>query len=838
MKSVRFLLLATIIGFLQINVFAEHVSAEKARQVGRNFMMKYKTSVELTPIINKSVENQHFYIFNLNDNQGWVIVADDDCSTPILGYSESGNFNMENMPENIEDWLVGISSEIQYIIDNKLVTKENSEQWNELVNGIVIESGTSVVSPLITTRWDQAPYYNNLCPYNYLFGQRTVTGCVATAMAQVVYYYKHPAVGTGSHSYSTSSYGTLYANFGGTQYDWNHMPVELTSSSSSTQINAIATLMYHMGVSVEMDYGVSAMGGSGAFVISSYTNGEHCAEYALKHYFGYKSTAHGEMKDNYSANKWKTMVRTELDAHRPLIYAGFGNGGHCFVCDGYDNNDMFHFNWGWSGQNDGYFALTALNPGSGGAGGGSYSFTSNQQAIFGLEPDGSQPGPGPSNALQLYSNINIDSQIQYGSNIRATVSVANHTGQNFSGNVGAAVFDNDGQFVGFIGTSSTSISANGHKTFEFSTTNSSQYLPGHYQVKVYYKTSNGEWTIVDGGSYSNNAGFTIVHSADLETYSDFNITTNNGQLIYGLTANINVDIKNVGNNTFNGQIKLSLVSLDGTLKQDIGINDVDGMAHNNHYTNGLDFSNIITAEPGTYRLELTYKSTGSSTWLLAGASIYQNPVKAVVTAEASTPDQYEDNNTQAQARRLSLGSWVDNQTTVSTTGANIHVGNDIDYYRIDLPAKHKYSIKPTLYDIGNSDNSQTYTVDVIFAYSTDGQTYSESINDETTDNITFEGGTIYFVVSPCFSGMTGTYMLKILICDEIILYPNPVDDFVHIECENMTGCDVYTIDGQLIKTVTTSKDADNINLSDLIGGAYILEIKTEDGNYPMKIIKK
>ena len=129
MKSVRFLLLAAIIGFLQINVFAGHVSADKARQVAKNFMMKNKTSVELTQITDRSVENQHFYVFNLNDNQGWVIVADDDCSTPILGYSESGSFNMENMPKNIESWLIGISSEIQYIIDNEFVTESDKKEF-------------------------------------------------------------------------------------------------------------------------------------------------------------------------------------------------------------------------------------------------------------------------------------------------------------------------------------------------------------------------------------------------------------------------------------------------------------------------------------------------------------------------------------------------------------------------------------------------------------------------------------------------------------------------------------------------------------------------------------
>ncbi|MBO4568002.1 MAG: thiol protease/hemagglutinin PrtT [Bacteroidales bacterium] len=850
MKSVRFLLLAAITVLLQITVSAEHVSADKALQVGKNFMMKDKTAVEMTQITDKSVENQHFYVFNLNDKQGWVIVADDDRSTPILGYSDSGSFVMENMPENIEDWLVGISSEIQYIIDNEFVTEENTQQWDELIAGIVTEKGGNAVSPLVTTRWDQDPYYNNLCPYSYIYGQRTVTGCVATAMAQVVNFYQHPAIGTGSHSYSTSSYGSLYANFGATRYDWNNMPTQLTSSSSSTQVNAVATLMYHLGVSVEMDYGVGATGGSGAYVISSYTNGEHCAEYALKHYFGYKSTAHGEMKDNYSASTWKSMVRAELDARRPLIYAGFGNGGHCFVCDGYDNNDKFHFNWGWSGQNDGYFSLSALNPGSGGAGGGSYSFTSNQQAIFNLQPDGSQPGPGTANSIQLYSGINVASEIQYGGEIAVSVTIANYTDSNFSGYIGAEAFDTAGDAVSFIGSSSASISTNSTKTFNFTTTNNPLYLPGRYQVKIFYKTQNGGWTIVDGGSYPNDVSFNVVHSDALETYSDINITTDNGRLIQGNIANINVDIKNTGAETFNGQFKASLANLEGVVVQDIGVKNVNGMGPNYHYTNGANFVGEITVEPGTYHLELAYKANGASGWSLLGASFFQNPSKVVVESPASVPDRYENNDTQAQARPLPLGTWTNHQTTVLTTGSNLHVGNDIDYYSIELPTGYHYVIRPRLHDAGNSGNGHTYTVDATFAYSTDGVTYSQSINDVMTSTIAFNGGTIYFVINPCFTGMAGTYLLDILIegdgdigVDEeyalnVVLYPNPVNDMLHLACENMTRYDIYSYDGRLINSAQTTDNEVVIDFSDFDSGAYLLKITTEEGTFTRRVIKK
>ena len=871
MKSVRFLLLATIIAFLQINLFAEHVSAEKARRVAKNFMeqrhtivssrgecLKMYKPIKLTEVTDKRVANQHFYVFNLNDDQGWVIVADDDRSTPILGYSKSGTFVMEDLPANIEDWLTGISSEIQYIIDNEIVEKYNLRQWKELYAGIsdeFINRGGDAVNPLISTKWDQSPYYNDLCPYDNSYGQRTVTGCVATAMAQVVKYYNHPAVGTGSHSYSTSSYGTLYANFGGTHYDWNNMPNQLSSSSSSTQKQAIATLMYHMGVSVEMSYGVAATGGSGAYVISSYTNGEHCSEYALKNYFGYKTTAHGEMKNNYSDSQWKSMVKAELDASRPLIYAGFGNGGHCFVCAGYDNNDRFYFNWGWSGQNDGYFSLSALNPGSGGAGGGSYSFTNNQQAIFGLEPDGEGGGGGggggsTNTTIQLSSNVSVASQIWFCDDISVSAGIVNYTGNNFSGEVGAAAFDADGNFMDFININTLNLANNQQLNYVFETTNNRLYVPGHYQVQVFYRNSGGEWTIVDNGGYSNYANFDIVYSTDIETHSSFNILTDGGRLIKGNRASVNVDIKNTGSTTFNGQFRVNLSTLDGIFVQNIQIVDVNGMGPNYHYTNGCTFTGTIIAEPGTYHLELGYKENGDNDWYYAGATNHQNPITVVVEGQPINADQYENNNTQAQASNLTLYNWSNHQIIEKTTGSNLHVGNDIDYYKIVLPTGNNYVITPRLHDSYNSGDGNEYTVDAMFAYSTDGVNYSASIDDVMSGNITTTGGTVYFVVSPYFSGMTGTYLLEIHVSGDgntgveedysanIKLYPNPVNDVLHLECENMVEYDIYSYDGKLIKSAQLSDDEAVIDFNNLNSGAYLLKITTKEGVVTRRIIKE
>ena len=871
LMKLKFLLLATLFALLQINLYAEHVSVKTASKVGKNFMaqkhtyitmrgesMKMYKTIELTQVSNRSVDNQHFYVFNLNDNQGWVLVADDDRCTPILGYSKSGEFMTENLPANIEDWLTGISSEIQYIIDNDVVADESTTlQWKELYAGVsteFINRGEKVVNPLVQTRWNQAPYYNDLCPYDNQYGERTVTGCVATAMAQVLKYWNHPAVGSGSHSYSTSSYGTLYANFGGTNYDWNNMPVRVTSSSSSTQKSAVATLMYHCGVSVDMSYGVAATGGSGAFVISQYTNTENCAEYAFKNYFGYKSTAHGEMKDNTSDSQWKSMLRADLDASRPVIYAGFGNGGHCFVCDGYDNNDKYHFNWGWDGQNDGYFSLSALNPGSGGAGGGSYSFTNNQQAIFGLEPNeggGGGGGGGSSTSvdLRLYSALSMESEIWFGNEITLTSSVGNYGNANVEAQIGAAAFDADGNFLDFIQTLSGTLQANTAYNVTFTTSHNMKFVPGDYQVALFYKTNDEDWTIIGNGSYNNYTTFKIYYYDDIETYSNFTILTNSGRLVQGSTAKINVDVANTGNDTYYGKFRVSLATLDGDWVQNIEIKNIsDGLGSGYHYTNGLTFEGEITAEPGSYHMQLGYYENGS--WYYAGSYYHYNPVTVVVEAPSNNADPYENNNTQAQAYRLRPHNWSNHQATVMTTGSNIHIGNDIDYYKIVLPTGYNYTINARLHDSYNSGNGQTYTVDALFAYSTDGQNYSAGIDDVMTGNIIFNGGTLYFAVAPYFSGMTGTYLLEVTIqgdgdtdVDEdyamnVNIYPNPVKDALHLEGENLRQYDVFSLDGKLVKSAQIADNEVIIDVNELESGVYMLRITSEKGVLTRRIVKE
>ena len=334
-----------------------------------------------------------FYVFTLPDNKGYVLVSGDDCVVPILGYSLNNAFVVENMPAHVKDWLDVYEEQIVFYRERYGEldyggSPEVRSQWTNLENGVAPEPPLpTVVNPLVTTQWDQSPYYNNLCPYDNSSNERTVTGCAATATAQVMRFWSHPATGYGSHSYTHPTYGTLSANFGTTTYGWSNMPTSLTGSSSSTQVNAVATLMYHVGVALEMDYGPASTGGSGA-VTGSNDLSAAAANNALVSYFKYKPTLHFELKENYTDAQWSAMLQADLDNGHPIIYKGRDpSGGHAFVCDGYNNQGQFHFNWGWGGSYDGFYTMGDLHPGTGGTGGNStYTFNLDNGAILGIEP--------------------------------------------------------------------------------------------------------------------------------------------------------------------------------------------------------------------------------------------------------------------------------------------------------------------------------------------------------------------------------------------------------------------------------------------------------------------
>ena len=328
--------------------------------------------------------NQYIYLFTPLNGSGFVLVSADDCVRPVLAWSPNGTFDPDAMPQHVRSWIDGYAREIDAVVAAELPQSDAvAAEWDMYLNGRP-KSGVAV-APLVTTVWNQGYPFNLLCPYDEVDSAYSVTGCTATATAQIMKYWNHPDIGWGSHAYMHHAYGVLDAVFDTTHYRWNLMPDTLNWLSSEEEKYAVAELMYHVGVATNMNYSPAS---SGAHVNSYGYSNYPSAENALKTYFKYNPMLRSEFKSDHSDREWDSLMRVEIDAARPVLYAGYDNaGGHAFVLDGYDSLGMFHVNWGWGGAYDGYYTIDSLSPGAGGIGGNAtYTFNLNNSIVIGIYP--------------------------------------------------------------------------------------------------------------------------------------------------------------------------------------------------------------------------------------------------------------------------------------------------------------------------------------------------------------------------------------------------------------------------------------------------------------------
>lgn len=378
-------LLATTI----LSAWAKPVDERTALRVAENFwslnnLGSHKNMTE----VGSRLGVEEMYVFVCPEG-GYVIVAADDCALPILGYSPTSRIGDE-LPANMTEWLEGYTYEIRQMRQHGIEGSERvASEWHDLTAGEAPKAPLNTpVAPLLTTTWGQGTYYNSMCPVEPTSQQHAATGCVGTAMAQVMKYWNHPQQGRGSSTYSHPRFGLQSADFGSTTYDWANMPNTLNANSTQQQIDAVATLMYQVGVSIVTNFAMSSEGGSSADPISRNGINYPCVENALRQYFDYAPEIFGAKMSGLGDEAWKELLKTEMDNSRPVIYSGFDfTGGHCFVCDGYDSQDRFHFNWGWGGTSDGYFAIGSLNPSVGGIGtNATSSFNRDNVAVMGIRP--------------------------------------------------------------------------------------------------------------------------------------------------------------------------------------------------------------------------------------------------------------------------------------------------------------------------------------------------------------------------------------------------------------------------------------------------------------------
>lgn len=432
------------------------------KQMPQKAKAKSRTATTASP-------SDAYYVFN-NDAGGFVIIAGDDAVAPVLGYTSTGSFDAENLPDGLKDLLKSYERQIAALGDNYVA------------NQTATRAAFTGEKLLKTAEWDQNVPFNKYTPSNY------VTGCVATAGAIVMKHHGYPAKGTGSHSYTWNG-KTLTANFEHT-YDWTSMPAKYDGTNDAA-FDGVARLMADLGVAVEMQYNKD---GSGAYIGNLVT--------ALQKHFGYSKLSHLMAIEDVGAEAWNGRLRDEIDANRPVLYAASDptGGGHAFVIDGY-KDESFSVNWGWGGYCDGFYQIGALNPESAGKPTGD-KYNVGQSAVFGMEPS---DGTEKISSLGFLTNVgglkmlnmNI-TDVKKGQNgVIFCAPIGNTGDQSYTGEVAVALMNAKGEMRGIVSSSSQTFnnlsSGSYYPSLSFSFVSTVDAEPGDYLAIVAKEEGSSEY---------------------------------------------------------------------------------------------------------------------------------------------------------------------------------------------------------------------------------------------------------------------------------------------------------------------------------------------------------
>ena len=603
MKKYSTLLLLVLLAGI-INTHAGTISEKQAQAIASKFMAT-RTSVSTTPRIAahgpqlKAAGSQaSYYVFNASSNNGYVIVAGDDRAPAVLGYSDKGSFNSQDVPEAMQELL-----------------DSYAEQINALASGAKVEANPEprpAIAPMVQALWSQNNPFNILLPFRP-DGKHAAAGCVATAMAQLMYYHKWPARPTRTiPSYTSTSLGYYMPALPPVDFKWDDMKFTyLSTDTTSAAALAVATLTLYCAQSVEMDFKETSSGATTTRV-----------PWKLSTYFDYKPTAHSIWRMNYSSEEWADAIYSELSAGRPLIFSGKKkSGGHAFICDGYDGNGMFHFNWGWNGQSNGFFLLNVVNPDDQGTGSasGTYGYILDQAALVGIEPghDGSNEIILTASDLVLNSATTSRSSTNRDFSANVTGIFRNLTGDMIAARYGWGLYDANGSLIKSLHTTYTSGVRPGNyytlsdKTLDFG----SGLTSGTYRIMPFCKeyiegssVNDGEWILCAGADKNyievtingNRCEITGHGSAATRDYT-INDITYSGSMHHGRPVDINVNMTNNSDASAN----ILYLFADGTFvaAAQVGLNQGE--------TGDINFK-YVPATAGNHQLTWSWNDNGSS----------------------------------------------------------------------------------------------------------------------------------------------------------------------------------------------------------------------------------
>lgn len=781
-------------------------------------------TVSDTKPVYTATENQdnQFYVFNI-DGDGFAIVSADDRITPLLGYSLSGKFDVKDMPSNLASWLKSYQRQIDWAITNNVSYNSSATTRAEI---------HPAISPLVTAKWDQDSPYNDMCPKAN--NKETYSGCVATAMAQVMYYYKYPTKGTGSNSYSWNN-TTLSQDFSTVTFDWANMTPTYSSSSTEAANKAVATLMYCCGIGVNMEYGNDA---SGAYSFN--------IPRALVNYFGYDKGTTYYMRDYYSKTTWDNMVYNELAAGRPVIYDGINSeDGHEFVCDGY-NNGYYHINWGWSGMSDGYFLLSLLDPENQGIGGSSAGYNFLQGAVMGIQPakSGSSYVPMVITDGDVSANEGTLSRATKKLTMSVDGYIYNCSPFTVKATLGIKLVNSSTNEVKYYeSTTSTemSIDETGHGTAYKKVEMSCNGLPtsGTYICTLAYKNADtGAWNdILVPLGY--NSSCKIVASNTSITVSNINydsqLTISDVQFKSDLYVNAKYYVTGVASVTgleYFDTVKAALLqsgtsTIVAKSDEEILINLLPGETQSVEYLSTI----AKTVKAGTYDFAFVNSSdetVSTPVTVTVGDSIPGTPTLSVSSFTAVNNTGIDDSFYKVPQNNIKL---------------NISLSCTSGYYADQLTIRIYKMVNNST--SGSASYNSSFDTPLLFIKSGDSKELSFSYD--------FSSGEVgYRYLLLVYNGSKQlSDKLPIILTDPIAgiedvttgtfaVSPNPANDVVTVTAgQPIKKIEIYSMQGYCALSVNVdSQETTTVNVSNLTPGHYILTAVTESGIETSHIIKK
>lgn len=834
MKKNLLIVMVLLFSFTMTGLAAP-VSKEQAVAIARNLLQQYPLRNGADVVTQKITIDQvyhagdakrgtmtednnapaYFYVAHRGANDGYVLIAADDKLPAVLAYSPVGRFSMEKMPDNLRTWLQIYEEEIALILSGKAEASSDALRTDGVPADVLplMDNGAFASDPI---RWNQAYPWNEKEPM-LPNGQHGYTGCVATAIAQIMRYHRWPNTAEGSFDYYAGSLVGQWSGTFGDTYVWDNMPGNPDLQNvPAEQVNAYATFMRDVSASVNMSFYENGSGTYSVYVVD-----------ALRDHFRYKKSVKQHVRFLYTAQQWQDMVRREIAANRPVYYAGNNQSvGHAFVCDGYAADGTFHFNWGWGGISNGYYRLSLLSPTSLGIGGQGIGFTIYQEILTGVEPAYTPDQAGTDALTDLtFDKLNAEYD-SYGLEVEYTAYNLGETSSRLD--IGYRLQKPDGSISEVNKTTHTLrwFGFGDYENIYFSISKDQFAIGPHTITLLYRREGSTEWKelchmqggfessiLVNTTNPNNVEVTTFEHSGELTLVPNSVVANLNAFEQSTITA----QFQNPTADEIRTPVSFGISGINGQIIS-IGWSMAEAPAHSNDYT--LHFStDLVPAEVGNYELWYKYSAKESDyNWQKIGNVTVQQPT-------VYTHPLLQVNHEQTETTLLPLGqSYELPPFTVKNVGLPFDGRFGVRLQATDGSSTYNLGFK-NMY-LGQGD-SFVYTPVLEYYVNVLDGLYSVRILPVIGNSIqNYISGNLSYLVK-----IVNTTAIETVETARVSVFPNPAQDYAVITAPTAGDAPVVLFDqaGRIVAKTTLTAGTGRIELSHLPSGTYIIRIDDYTG---------